>query len=93
MIKSFRDKTTKALFDGDTVRRFAGIAKIAQRKLDMLDAARAIEDLRVPPGNHLERLKGDRAGQCSIRVNDQWRLCFVWTEDGPEDVEMVDYHQ
>ncbi|MEI7606800.1 MAG: type II toxin-antitoxin system RelE/ParE family toxin [Rhodospirillaceae bacterium] len=93
MIKSFRDKTTKALFDGDPVRRFAGIAKIAQRKLDMLDAARALEDLRVPPGNHLERLKGDRAGQCSIRVNDQWRLCFVWTEDGPEDVEMVDYHQ
>ena len=68
------------------------IAKIARRKLDMLDAAHALEDLRVPPGNRLERLRGDRAGQLSIRVNDQWRLCFVWTEDGPEDVEMVDYH-
>ncbi len=80
------------MFDGETVRRFAAIAKIARRKLDMLDAAHALEDLRVPPGNRLERLKGDRASQFSIRVNDQWRLCFVWTEDGPEDVEMVDYH-
>ena len=92
MIRSFRDRDTRALFDGETVRRFAAIAKIARRKLDMLDAAHALEDLRVPPGNRLERLKSDRASQFSIRVNDQWRLCFVWTEDGPEEAEMVDYH-
>lgn len=92
MIRSFRDRDTKALFDGKGGRRLAAAPKAALRKLDMLDAAHALEDLRVPPGNHLERLKGDRAGQYSIRVNDQWRLCFIWTEDGPEEVELVDYH-
>lgn len=92
MIKSFRDRDTQALFEGRPVRRFTGIAKVAARKLDMLDAARLLDDLRSPPGNRLELLKGNRAGQHSIRINDQWRICFVWHDDGPEDVEIVDYH-
>jgi proteic killer suppression protein len=66
--------------------------RTALRKLVMLDAAEAIDDLKVPPGNRLEALKGDRAGQHSIRINQQWRICFVWTQSGPEDVEIVDYH-
>jgi proteic killer suppression protein len=66
--------------------------RVALRKLAMLDAAAVLEDLRVPPGNRLEALKGDRAGQHSIRINDQYRICFVWKEDGPHDVEIVDYH-
>ena len=92
MIKSFRDRDTQALFEGRTAKRFANIAKIASRKLDMLDAARLLDDLRSPPGNRLESLKGDRAGQHSIRINNQWRICFVWRRDGAEDVEIVDYH-
>lgn len=92
MIKSFRDKATRALFEGNPPRRSRGIAKVAVRKLDMLDAATRLEDLRSPPGNRLEALKGSRRGQHSIRINDQWRICFVWN-DGAEDVEIVDYHR
>lgn len=92
MIQSFRDRQTAALFRGERVTRLVVIAAVAGRKLDMLDAAKRITDLRVPPGNRLEALKGDRAGQHSIRINDQWRICFRWTDDGPADVEIVDYH-
>lgn len=70
----------------------SGIMSVARRKLAMLEAAANLEDLRVPPGNRLEALQGDRQGQHSIRVNDQWRFCFVWTDSGPADVELVDYH-
>jgi len=73
-------------------RRFANIASVALRKLDYLNAAAVLADLRVPPGNRLEALRGDRAGQHSVRVNDQWRICFVWTDAGPADVEICDYH-
>lgn len=92
MSKSFRDRVTRALFDGDPPKRFVNIARVAARKLDMLDAAHGLSDLRVPPGNRLEALHGDRAGQHSIRIDDQWRLCFIWGEDGPSEVEIVDYH-
>ena len=80
------------MFNGNRVARFANIQTIAMRKLAMLNQAGRLDDLRVPPGNRLEALKGDRAGQHSIRVNDQFRVCFRWTETGPEDVEIVDYH-
>ena len=80
------------MFKGNRVARFANIETIAMRKLAMLNQAGRLDDLRVPPGNRLEALKGDRAGQHSIRVNDQFRVCFRWTEAGPEDVEIVDYH-
>jgi toxin HigB-1 len=92
MIKSFRDKATKALFDGETPKALVNIASVARRKLDMLNAAHTLNDLRVPPGNQLEALKRDRVGQHSIRINDQWWICFVWSEDGPREVEIVDYH-
>ena len=92
MIVSFADRDTEALARGDAVRRFAGIAAVARRKLRQLGIAGALSDLRVPPGNRLERLRGDRAGQYSIRVNDQFRLCFRWTAAGAEEVEIVDYH-
>ncbi|HEY0834025.1 MAG TPA: type II toxin-antitoxin system RelE/ParE family toxin [Azospirillum sp.] len=92
MILNFRDSDTQALFEGRTVPRLATIAKVALRKLDMLDAARSLTDLRSPPGNRLEALKGNRAGQHSIRINDQWRICFRWGEEGAEGVEIVDYH-
>ncbi|WP_448203202.1 type II toxin-antitoxin system RelE/ParE family toxin [Azospirillum sp. sgz302134] len=92
MIKSFRDKDTEQLFSHGSVKRFAGMAKVATRKLDMLDAATALDDLRSPPGNRLEALKGNRAGQHSIRINDQWRICFVWQDGAACDVEIVDYH-
>jgi len=92
MIKGFRDKDTEALFGARVSKRFSNIANVAKRKLDYLDAAHVLSDLRSPPGNHLEALKGDRAGQHSIRINDQWRICFTWTENGPADVEIVDYH-
>ena len=91
MIKSFRCKDTEALADDIAVRRFAAIERVARRKLEMLASAVLLCDLRVPPGNRLEALKGDRKGQHSIRINDQWRVCFRWT-DGAEDVEIVDYH-
>jgi proteic killer suppression protein len=80
------------LFDGRRVKRFASIQTVALRKLAMLNRAGTLDDLRVPPGNRLETLKGDRSGQHSIRVNDQFRICFVWTPAGPMNVEIVDYH-
>ena len=92
MIQSFRCADTQQLFEGGACRRFASIANVAARKLAQLDAAETLDFLRAPPGSRLEALKGDRAGQCSIRVNDQFRPCFRWTEAGPEDVEIVDYH-
>jgi len=92
MIRTFADKDTEALFNGTHVRRFANIEAAARRKLEYLDAAGALTDLRVPPGNRLEALKGDRAGQHSIRVNDQFRLCFRWKAGNAYDVEICDYH-
>ena len=92
MIRSFKCKNTEALSKGDHVKQFVNIAKIARRKLRQLEIAGRLDDLRVPPGNHLEALKGDRSDQHSIRINDQWRVCFRWTDAGPEDVEIVDYH-
>ncbi|MBF2058401.1 MAG: type II toxin-antitoxin system RelE/ParE family toxin [Cyanobacterium sp. T60_A2020_053] len=93
MIKSFQCKETEKIF----LRKFssslpAQIQKIAQRKLSILDAAEKVEDLRIPPGNRLEKLKGDREGQYSIRINEQWRLCFTWQEGNAFDVQIVDYH-
>ena len=92
MIISFRDHGTQRLADGHPVARFARIESVVRRKLRQLEIAGRLADLRVPPGNRLEALKGDRAGQHSIRVNDQYRLCFRWTSAGPADVEIVDYH-
>ncbi len=92
MIKSFRSADAQALFETGRCKRFSGIANIAIRKLAQLDAAHTLEFLRSPPGNHLEALKGKRKGQYSIRVNDQFRVCFRWTKEGPADVEIVDYH-
>ena len=92
MIRSFRCKDTERLFQRESVRRFKAIESVARRKLEMLEAATRIEDLRVPPGNRLEALSRDRKGQHSIRINDQWRVCFVWHEDGADGVEIVDYH-
>lgn len=92
MIQSFRCKDTQAIFEGKPPRRFRAIQAVAERKLAQLDAAITLDFLRAPPGNHLEALKSDRAGQHSIRVNGQWRMCFVWTEAGPMDIEVVDYH-
>ncbi|MPZ39231.1 MAG: excinuclease ABC subunit A [Rhizobiales bacterium] len=92
MIQSFRDRDTQRLWLGEFVKRFGGIAKQALRKLDMLQTARNLNDLRAPPANRLEALSGDRRGQHSIRINDQWRICFVWTKEGPAHVEIVDYH-
>ena len=93
MIQSFADRDTERLFQREPVRRFpAELRRAMLRKLSLVDAAEQLDDLRVPPGNRLERLKGDRAGQHSIRVNEQWRVCFRWTPDGPEAVEIVDYH-
>lgn len=92
MIKSFRCPDTRTLFETGKSRRFSGIAQVATRKLAQLDAAETLDFLHAPPGNRLEALKADRAGQYSIRVNDQYRVCFRWTSGGPEDVEIVDYH-
>lgn len=92
MIKTFKCADTEALSKGDRVKRFANIASVARRKLRQLEIAARLDDLRVPPANRLEALKGDRAGQHSIRVNDQFRVCFRWTTGGAEDVEIVDYH-
>ncbi len=92
MIRSFRDKKTERLFAGEFVREFSGIRNVAERKLVMLDSATDLKDLLAPPGNRLEKLKGDRTGQHSIRINDQWRFCFRWMTDGPHDVEITDYH-
>jgi len=92
LIKTFKCADTQALSKGERVKRFANITAVARRKLRQLEIAGRLDDLRVPPGNRLEALKGNRAGQYSIRVNDQFRLCFRWTEKGAEDVEIVDYH-
>ena len=92
MIKSFRDRACQRLWMGEFVKGFSGIEKQALRKLDMLHTARDLNDLRAPPANRLEALIGNRRGQHSIRINDQWRICFIWTEEGPADVEIVDYH-
>lgn len=92
MIRSFRCPATEALAAGTRVRRFVNIETVARRKLRQLEIASRLDDLRVPPGNRLEALKGRRSGQYSIRINDQWRLCFRWSDSGFEDVEIVDYH-
>lgn len=92
MIQSFRCQDTAALFESGKTRRFAGIKSVAERKLQQLDSAVSLESLRAPPGNRLEALSGNRAGQHSIRINDQWRACFTWTDAGPAQVEIVDYH-
>ncbi len=92
MIASFKDADTEALAGGWRVKRFMNIQSVARRKLRQLQIAGRLEDLRVPPGNRLEALRGERAGQHSIRVNDQYRVCFCWTMAGAEDVEIVDYH-
>jgi toxin HigB-1 len=92
MIVSFRDAATERIAHGWRVKRFAGVESVARRKLRQLQIAGRLADLRVPPGNRLEALEGDRAGQHSIRINDQYRLCFRWTAAGAEDVEIVDYH-
>jgi toxin HigB-1 len=93
VIRSFKDRVTEAVFGGRCPKGFpTDVFPIARRKLGMLDAAPSLDALRVPPGNRLEALKNDRKGQHSIRVNDQWRICFRWTASGPMDVEVVDYH-
>ncbi len=93
MIRSFRDRDTQRLFDRQPVRKLgADLQRTALRKLRQLDAAVSLEDLRVPPGNRLEKLSRERAGQYSIRINDQWRVCFRWVGGDAHDVEIVDYH-
>jgi proteic killer suppression protein len=92
VIRSFKSTDTEALFNGKRVAKFANLEKGATRKLQMLDDAADVRDLMAPPANRLEALKGERKGQHSIRINDQWRICFVWTQAGPEQVEIVDYH-
>jgi len=93
MIKTFRDKDSERLFNREPVKRFREIERTARRKLEMLDAAEVMENLRHPPGNRLEALRGNRSGQHSIRVNDQYRVCFVWGDDNNAyDVEVCDYH-
>lgn len=92
MIRSFKSKATEALFMGTIVPEFQNLRSVALRKLDILHSAVVLNDLKAPPANHLEALKGNRKGQHSIRINSQFRLCFVWKDSGPEDVEIVDYH-
>jgi toxin HigB-1 len=92
MIRSFRCADTQVLFETGRSRRFSAILSVAARKLVQLDAALELRDLASPPGNRLEALRGDRSGQHSVRINDQFRICFVWTAQGPEQVEIVDYH-
>jgi proteic killer suppression protein len=92
MIRSFRSAETRKLFADESTKRFRAIQRIARRKLEMINAAEKLDDLRNPPGNRLEQLKGDRAGQFSIRINDKFRICFRWVDGAAEDVEIVDYH-
>lgn len=91
-IQSFKCKNTAALFHGRRMRQWVQIETVAMRKLAMLEDAGRLDDLRIPPANRLEQLQGDRRGQHRIRINDQWRVCFVWTDAGPTDVAIVDYH-
>ena len=91
-IHSFRCSDTRLLYQGERVARWANIERAALRKLAQLAVSARLEDLRIPPGNRLEPLRGDRVGQHSIRINDQWRVCFVWADDGAHDVEIVDHH-
>ena len=98
MIKSFADAGTEAIFDGTNSREARRICprnlwRVASRKLDLLDSAESLDDLKSPPGNRLEALSADRRGQFSIRINQQYRICFVWAAEGPDDVEIVDYHR
>jgi toxin HigB-1 len=92
VIRSFRDSETEKVFRREFSRKFQGIARVAKRKLDHMHAAAALSDLGVIPGNHLEALAGDRKGQYSIRINDQWRICFGWADTDALEVEIVDYH-
>jgi len=93
MIRAFRDKDTERLFRRERVKKLPSpVSRVALRKLLLLDAAESLDDLRVPPGNRLEKLRGDRKGQYSIRVNDQWRVCFRWEDGDAYDVEITDYH-
>jgi proteic killer suppression protein len=91
MIQSFKDADTQSFFETGQNRRWSPIQAVARRKLDQIEAAIHLTDLRIPPGNRLEALKGDRAGQHSIRINDQYRVCFVWKTDGAHEVEITDY--
>lgn len=91
-IRSFKCRDTRDFFAGKRIRRFSRIESVAMRKLAILNGAATLEDLRIPPGNRLEALKGDRTGQFSIRISGQYRVCFVWTKEGPANVEIVDYH-
>lgn len=92
MIRSFADKDTAQLWRRQSVKRFRAFERIALRKLVQIDASATLDDLRFPPGNRLEALKGSRKGQISLRINDQWRICFIWRDGGAESVEIVDYH-
>ncbi len=92
MIRTFKDRRTERLFNGERVRQFQGFARQAEKRLRLLDAADTLEALRMLPSNRLEALGGDRKGQFSIRINRQWRVCFEWREDGPHNVEIVEYH-
>lgn len=91
-IQSFRCNETRSIYSGLSANKFNNIRSVAERKLQMLDDAVELRDLRSPPGNRLEQLSGNRSGQCSIRINNQWRICFSWGMNGPENVEIVDYH-
>jgi proteic killer suppression protein len=92
MIRSFKDGDTRKLFETGSCKRWAAIREVATRKLDQIETAAILSDLRLPPGNRLEALKRDRAGQHSIRINNQYRICFVWQADGAHEVEIADYH-
>ncbi len=92
MIRTFKDRRAERLFNGERVRQFQGFARPAEKRLRLLDAADTLQALRMLPSNRLEALRGDRKGQYSIRINRQWRVCFEWREDGPHNVEIVEYH-
>ena len=97
MIQSFKNQGTEDIFNGENSKAARSTCpeslwKIAARKLDLIDSAETLDDLRIPPGNRLERLSGNRKGQLSIRINDQYRICFAWSQNGPEQIEIVDYH-